>query len=103
MALIMAKIDFDGDVITKTYTRWEDLYGETFCPDYHELWVTDFKVKGKTYTERKAYAEDIGIEFSNAVGTWYPSNLEYAEVVDKLEKIAHKYGLVKEFRINGLI
>lgn len=103
MGLIMAEIDFDGNVITKTYTRWDDYHADTFCPDYETLWLTDFKVRGKNYAERKACAEDIGISFSHAMGTWYPSWMELAEVTGKLENIAKRYGLVKEFKENALI
>lgn len=101
--IILAEIDFDGNVITKTYTRWEDLWADTGCPDYHVLWLTSFKVSGRTYAERKACAERIGIECSHAMGTWYPSWLELYEVTDVLTKIAKRYGLVEDFRENGLI
>lgn len=101
--LIMAEIDFNGEIITKTYDSWDDYHTDTFCPDYETLWVTDFKIHGKTYAERKACAEDIGINFSYASSTWYPSWLEFAEVTSKLETIAKHYGLVTDFHENGLI
>lgn len=102
-SLIMAQIDFNGEVITKTYTRYADYYKDTFCPDNETLWVTDFKIRGFDYARKKAYAEDIGINFSYARSTWYPSWGEFAEVTSKLENIAKKYGLVTEFHENGLI
>ena len=103
MRLIMAEIDFDGNIVTKTYTRWDDYHEDTFCPDYTTLWLTDFKIHGKTYAEQKACAKDIGISYSNAMGTWYPSWSELAEVTSILENIAKRYGLIKEFKENGLI
>ena len=99
----MAEIDFDGEVITKTYTSWTEYHRDTSCPDYKTLWLTDFKVRGSNYARKKAYAEDIGIQFSYARSTWYPSWGEFAEVTSKLENIAKRYGLVTEFYENGLI
>jgi hypothetical protein len=101
--MILALINFDGDDEMKLYYNNKDLQKDLFCPDHELIWMTDFKIKGKTYAERKGFAEDIGIMYSNYFGTWYPSYLELADVYEQLDKIAHKYGLVKEFRINGVI
>lgn len=57
----------------------------------------------KTYEERKAEAEFQAIqwqlEFSKK--TYYTSEL--VEFADYFSKLAKRYGLIKEFRENGII
>lgn len=62
------------------------------------------KVSGRTYTERKNDIETKAIEWSNTCGE-YPrwSYGELAIINDFFEINGRRYGLIKEFRENGII
>lgn len=57
----------------------------------------------KTYQMQKAAARDAAImaqqEAAEKVQTWE----EVAETADRLERLARRFGLLREFRENGLI
>jgi hypothetical protein len=61
-----------------------------------------FKVSGKTYTERKENLRDLAIEYSNNVGETCLSYGELAEIGCFFEKNGKRYGLLKEFKENGI-
>lgn len=91
-----------GRQTAKTCDTWDEFHRLTFSPRYCVLFVTDFSVKGKTYNKRKAAAESLGVAYSNtSAGGLFCS--EYFAVVDRLETIAKRFGLVREFRENGII
>ena len=56
-----------------------------------------------TYKEKKAEARHMAIDWQNKHATESNSYLEIVEQVEKFWKLAKKYGLVKEFRENGII
>lgn len=86
------------------YYSWQDLHTATFNPCIEPLFITDFKIHGKTYNERKENARQLAIDYSNiAMGEL--SGLSWSELItiqDKFEKIGRKYGLLQEFRENGI-
>lgn len=75
-------------------------------PQAQAVNVLNLIITGKTYTERKAQAENIAQTWQ-ALGTEYNggniSQGELAEVHGELENIAKKYGLVKDFKENAII
>lgn len=58
----------------------------------------------KSYSERKEEVRDMAIEYSNsfAEGKQY-SYGEMAEIQGNLERLGRRYGLLREFRENGVI
>ena len=56
-----------------------------------------------TYSEKKAEARQMAIDWQNKQATESSSYLEMVEQVEKFWKLAKKYGLVKEFKENGII
>jgi hypothetical protein len=73
-----------------------------FSPCLDPVFVTDFKVSGKTYAERKENARNLAIDVQSF--SWpglYWS--ECAEIENELETIGKRYGLIREFRENGVI
>lgn len=84
------------------FDTWEEYNTATFSPATESRIITDFVVSGKDYASRKACARDIGVEIShtNEGGLAWS---EYTFICMMLEKIAKRYGLVEEFRENGLI
>lgn len=84
---------------------WREAHKETFSPLINTLFVTDFKIKGKNYKERKENARALAIDFQNAIIN-SNINLSYYDIImqgAQFEKIAKKYGLIQEFKENAII
>jgi len=84
---------------------WREAHKETFSPLINTLFVTDFKIKGKNYKERKENARALAIDFQNAI---INSNIDfsYYDLMmqgAQFERIAKSYGLVKEYKENAII
>lgn len=82
------------------FDTWEEYFNVFFAPDYTSYFVTDFKIEGKTYKERQEYARDLAIHFSYA-----DINLSWDElnkVQNKFYSIGKRYGLLREFKENGI-
>lgn len=62
-----------------------------------------FKVKGKTYSEKKANAKMLAIDFQSYFSQYEFGYSELAYYQSIFEKIGRKYGLLKEFRENGIL
>lgn len=57
----------------------------------------------KTYAQRKEAARQAAIDWQL---TWYETNYSYwelAEYMEYFEKLARRFGLVREFRENAII
>lgn len=73
-----------------------------FSPCLDPVFVTDFKVTGKTYAERKENARNIAID----VQTFSWPGLYWSECADienELYRIGKNNGLLNEFRREGVI
>lgn len=57
----------------------------------------------KTYYIRKSALQDFAIDFQNDFANNCYSYADLIDIRNKLEKQAKKYGLLKEFKINGII
>ena len=55
------------------------------------------------YQIRKAAARDAAIMAQQEAAEQSPSYGEVAETADRLERLARRFGLLREFRENGLI
>lgn len=84
-----------------TFDSYEEYFNETFSPWVEILFATDFKVKGKTYADRKEFVRNLAIDYSNnqACGLSWS---EVAYVGDMFYKLGKRYGLLKEFKENGI-
>ena len=101
--MILAIINIGGEDKMKAYYSYEELYEEEFCADNCAVWITNFKTKGKTYAERKQFARDIGVTISNNRMIEEITHIDAINIAENLDNIAKRYGLIKEFRENGLI
>ena len=102
--IILATIENDEtkEVKAMTFDNWSEYFKETFSPIKSVLFVTDFEIKGATYKERKEYARDLAIEYSNNIASGlYWSDL--ATIEENFYNIGKQYGLLKEFQENGII
>lgn len=84
-----------------TFYSWQELHSATFSPFIDRLFITDFKVKGKTYAERKEFVRQLAIDYSNNQACGLSWN-EVAMVSDMFYKLGKRYGLLKEFKENGI-
>lgn len=77
-------------------------YDDTFSPlvDYT---ILDFKIAGKTYVERKNAARQLAIDYQYMDDCGGLSWGEFAVITSYFEKIGRRYGLIQEYRENGII
>lgn len=101
--MILAIVNIDNDDKMRVYYSYEELHKDLYCPDDSLVWATDFKIKGKTYAERKQFARDIGVTISNNREIEEITHIDAMNIAENLDNLAKRYGLIKEFRENGLI
>lgn len=91
------------------YTTWDDCWryahSRTFSPVIDILCITNFKIKGKNYKERKENARTLAIKIQNTyinhdVYTNYRDTMQLSNI---FERIGKNYGLLKEYKENGII
>ena len=92
----------EGKIGNYIYFSFEEWNRDTFNPLTEIIGMLDFKIQGKNYTEKKASLEDLAIEFSNNVGNTCLSYGELAEIGNFFEINGKRYGLLKEFKENGI-
>lgn len=90
-----------NDEYMSTFTSWSEYHTATFSPLIDVLFITDFKVKGKTYADRKEFVRQLAINYSNnqAFGLSWG---EVAMVSNNFYELGKRYGLLNEFRENGI-
>lgn len=100
-SMILANIENNASLYTGAH-RWEGFYRDTFNPCTNYDFIVLGAITGKTYTERKARARDLAVAYSlfDCGGLSWG---EYAEIGAYFENLAHRFGLVEEFRENGII
>lgn len=104
-ALLAVYKDLNG--ITETtvfYTDMIDFINDTWNPEdkARVIYTMGFKITGKTYQEKKAALEEIAKDFQmHDTGGLYYS--DYMIIGDFFEKNARRYGLITDFKENGII
>ena len=73
---------------------------DTFSPYTKNMNILDLTIKGKTYKERKYFAEEIAKIWQNEFSNLNWSYNELAIMNEYFYKIGKKYGLLKEFKEN---
>lgn len=84
------------------FDTWQDFHTATFSPLTVVNFVTDFRISGADYKSRKAAAAELAKDFMlNDCGglTWGEYNL----ICNFFVKIGKRYGLMKEYRENGIL
>lgn len=54
------------------------------------------------YQERKAELREEAIEWQQTLSAWHPSDSELAYCQEYFEELGRRYGLLREFRENGI-
>lgn len=91
------------NIYYKNSLGWDLWNKETFSPLCKNEMILDFKIKGKTYQERKSSLEELAKEWQNNFACYGWSYGELATIQDYFYTNAKRYGLVKEFKNNLII
>lgn len=87
----------------KNFEGWRLWYKNTFSPLCENIKILDFKIEGKKYKEKKAYLINLAIDWQTNYSGLNWSYSELIEIQNFFEKNAKRYGLIKEFKENGII
>lgn len=104
IARLKNKYSNERDAICNLYDDNEIsiFHAATFSPDI-EYEILPFKISGKTYAECKNAARDLAIEYQTITNCGGLSYLELSTIQSYFENIAARYGLIQEYRENGII
>jgi len=90
------------------FTKWSDCWScaheHTFSPIIDTIFITDFKISGKNYNQRKANARNLAIDLQNTYIYYdiYTSYYDTMQLSNIFEKIGKRYGLLTEYKENGI-
>lgn len=94
-------INYKGESVSMLYESFEQYHKDTFSPLTECRSLIDFHVHGRTYHDRKANLAKIAVRFSNEFVEGL-SMYELSRVYDWFYKNGKRYGLLREFRENGI-
>ena len=104
--MFIGKYELEGKLYNNVYESnfygFREWHRDTFSPTCKNIETLFLKVRGKTYKERKGYLQDIAIEWSNNFSQYNWSYGEIAEITSFFYENGKRYGLLKEFRENGI-
>lgn len=92
----------EGKIENYIYFSFEEWNRDTFNPLTEIIGMLDFKIQGKNYTEKKASLEDLAKEWQGQFASYNWSYGELAEIGDFFERNGKRYGLLREFKENGI-
>ena len=91
----------EGDEHAELYFSFPKYAADTFSPLTKVLSLVEFKIHGNDYASRKSSCESVAVEFSNCdTSGLYMSDFVY--VGEWFSRNGKRYGLLKDFRENGL-
>lgn len=104
--IFIAKFELENTqhnyIYENSFDGWRTFHSDTFSPEIENQGILILSISGKTYTEKKGNARDLAIEWSNNYAGLDWSYGELAEVYTFFEKVGKRYGLLKEFKENGI-
>lgn len=92
----------EGKIENYIYFSFEEWNRDTFNPLTEIIGMLDFKIQGKNYTEKKASLEDLAKEWQGQFASYNWSYGELMEIGDFFERNGKRYGLLREFKENGI-
>lgn len=87
----------------EVFTGFDEFYKATWSPENEYTFLTDFHIRGKNYASRKNYARNLAKEVQQVTSNGSLTYSELAYIGAAMGKIARRYGLVREFKENGII
>ena len=77
-------------------------YNETFSPDTKDINILNFVIYGYSYGDKKNYLKDLAIKWQLEFAQYSWSYYELYVIQNWFYKNAKRYGLLKEFKENGI-
>lgn len=99
--MFIANIIEEGRKVCNLYFDYNKYHNDSWNPNCRTGEVLAFKIKGKTYAERKSSLYDLALDYS----FFETAGLSYGELVEIsnfFETNGRRYGLLKEFRENAI-
>ena len=103
--MIYAVIEKDRQETLFRFDSWDELHRETFNPDSWDAYTAQeipARISGKSYKERKEDAYYTLVNMQYILGTPGLYMSEYADIGADAERIARRYGLLREARENAI-
>lgn len=97
--------ELDKTIHSGFYDSWLTWHSDTFSPDTEVLLIIDFKVSGSDYAARKENVRDKARDFQSLFSL-YGVSMSYGELqcfCDYFTTQGKRYGLLREFRENGVL
>ena len=81
------------------YAEWNK---DTFSPTCENIKTLDFRLHGKTYEEKQESLRNLAIEYQLEFAPLSWSYGELTEITNYFYENGKRYGLLREFRENGI-
>lgn len=101
--MIFAKLRYNNENHVLTFNDIIEYNRATWSPSIQTLEIYELKIYGKTYKDKKNYLQDLAINLQILLNDMSIDWYTYGIICDFFSRNAEKYGLIKEFRENGLI
>lgn len=93
----------DGTYGGGVYANWSEYFADTFNPQTNDVaLISDTAVLTGSYQDKKNYIRERAIEYQYSAGLIPLSYMELMIMGDYFEKMGRRYGLLTEFRENGI-
>ena len=105
MIYAIIKEDDNGEIYGATFGNWREYQHYTFSSSRLVLFCCDtkrLKVCGKTREQKKDSAREIAVHWQYTIGDFCPSYMDFAIAGGYFTALGRKYGLLREFRENGI-
>lgn len=91
----------NGEKRAAIYDSYDLFNRDTFNPLCEDITIIPFETHGKRYADRRESVRDTAVEWSNCEA-WPLSWGEVQTVADWFYRMGKRYGLLSEFRENGI-
>lgn len=93
----------DGTHDGGVYSNWSAYFADTFNPQTNEIaLISDKAVLTGSYQDKKNYIRNMAIDYQYSASLISLSYMELAIMGHYFEKMGRRYGLLTEFRENGI-
>lgn len=102
--MLYAMLEKNGETFARTYESYSSYYNDTFNPEIGVLALidTDRPPAGKTYACKRDTLQGLAITYQ-ATGTKGLCYWDLYRIGNYFTYYGKRYGLLKEFRDNGII
>jgi len=100
--MFIGKFELNNKVYNGLYYDYKDWYEETFSPNCENIEILTFKISGNNYRERQSYLVELAKDWQLNFSYYEWSYGELAAIQNWFYENAKRYGLVKEFKENGI-